>query len=122
MQNELIDELKKCLDRYWRIMTLPLDQRVPFAAGITKLESRIEQLRAATGLDTDQFVSRVRTALDPLYYVLKDDEQAQLEGCLERASACFSKGDQPGAMATLADLEACAAQLMKSIMQEVMQL
>ena len=122
MQNEVIDELKKCLDRYQRTMALPLDQRVPFAAGIAKLETRIEQLRAATGLDTDKFVSRIHMAIGPLHYVLRDDEHEQLEKCLEKAGVCFTKGDQPGALAALSDLEAYSVQLMKSIMQEVMQL
>ena len=70
MDAELVFELKKCLEKYWRTMALPPAERAPYAAGITKLEQRIEQLRAATGLDTDQFVNRVREIMRLLYGVV----------------------------------------------------
>ena len=124
MDLELLSELKKCLDRYWRTMALPPEQRIPFASGIAKLEIRIEQLRAATGMDTDQFVSRVRGILQmangeivPMD-ALDDAEFSSLAECLDRAGACFRVGDQPGAVAALSEMESCAKRITQMVKQK----
>ena len=126
MNDELMDELKKCLDRYWRTMALPLDQRAPFAAGIAKLETRIEQLRAATGLDTERFIGRVREIMRLLYGMvipmeaLDVSEYDRVAGGLDRAAACFRMGDQKGAIAVLEDLERYAQEAWRVPKQEVL--
>ena len=121
MDLELLSELKKCLDRYWRTMSLPPEQRAPFAAGIAKLETRIEQLRAATGMDTDTFILRIQNALSPLhdghYHPQMYDHVGHL---LDHAGACWRVGDQPGAMAALSDLEASVGQAIRGTWQEVL--
>ena len=66
MENALIDELKRDLARYWRIMDKPLSERAPYAAGIAKLEARIAELRLAIGMDADSFCLRADDCLRPL--------------------------------------------------------
>ncbi len=123
MDLELLSDLKKCLDRYWRTMSLPLEQRAPFAAGIAKLETRIEQLRAATGKDTDQLILRIQSALVPLHdghdYPKLFDHVGHL---LDQVGACWKVGDQPGAKAALSELEACVKHATQGTWQEVLSL
>lgn len=124
MDEELVQELKKCLDKFWRTMALPRIERAPFAAGIAKLETRIEQLRAATGMDTDQLVSRVREILRMAYCgivpmdALDNAEFSSLAECLDRAGACFRVGDQPGAVAALSEMESCAKRITQMVKQK----
>ena len=120
MDLELLSELKKCLDRYWRTMALPPEQRAPFAAGITKLEIRIEQLRAATGMDTEQLVIRIQNALSPLHDGYDDPKLLDRVGyLLDRVSASWKAGNQPGVNAALSDLETCVMQTIQGTWQEV---
>ena len=121
MGDEYIPELKKCLDKYWRIMALPMAERAPFSAGIEKLETRIEQLRAATGLDTDQFVKRAREAYHQLFglQTLDDMVYDRVSEIVDRASACFRMGDQLGADTALTDLKAYCLEIAKTQKQEV---
>ena len=128
MDIDLVGELLNCLDRYWRTMKLSPAERAPFSAGIAKLETRIEQLRAATGLDTDQFVKRIQDSLQRLYGdgvpmdALGDDEFCYVASCLDRAGAFFRDGYQQDALAALSDLDRFVDQIKKTPRQEVLRL
>jgi hypothetical protein len=124
MDAELESELKKCLEKYWRAMNLPPEKRAPFVAGISKLEQRIEELRAATGLDSDQYVCRVQESIrrlnDDIYAVdeLDDAVFGRINSYLARASALFRAGEQKGTLFALKGLDSYVQGIAKTLKQE----
>ena len=99
--------------RYLKIMKLSDTERAPYAAGISKLEAQIDQLREATGLTADAFVRNAHAILGVLPEdTLTDAAMDDLGALLDEAGKCYNIGDKSGTNAAFIRMKNYAGRLL----------